>query len=90
MRFRVLGDFFQDRFQRHGGSPIPGFFGQTRIHHQPGNIEWTRLGIACDLVKSEAFRAPFAQLRERHAVFRSSAEIHDARLARFYRGHLLL
>src|SRR6476660_2318507 len=39
---------------------------------------------------TKTFRTPLAQLRKRHAILRSAAEIHDPRLFHLCRGELLL
>src|SRR5438067_8282968 len=82
MRLGVLGDFVQDGLEVCGRPPAPGFFGEARIHHEPGNVERPGCGIAGYLMRSKARGAPLAELGERHRVTRPAAEIDDPRPVR--------
>src|SRR2546423_1916551 len=82
MRLGVLGDFVQDGLDACGRPPAPVFFGEARIHHEPGNVERPGCGIAGYFMRSKARDAPLAKLGERHRVARSAAEIDGPRPVR--------
>src|SRR5688572_10773008 len=82
MSLRVLGDFFQDGLQFHGGTPAPHGFRQLRVHDEPGNVKRAGLRISCDGVRAKTRLTPPAQLRKRHGVSGTTTEVHYTRFVR--------
>src|SRR4029450_12221469 len=57
-------------------------------HHHPRDVEWPRTGVAPNVPRPEALRAPRAQLGQGQRVVQASSNVADPRHVRRRRSHL--
>src|SRR5438046_1030754 len=75
---RVRGDLVEHGADRRLRAPAPELGGARAVHHHPRHVEAARVGIGGDLARTEALRAPCAELREGNAVGEAAAQIDDS------------
>src|ERR1043166_6544289 len=74
--------------ERRGGLPLPLPARKSAVHHDPGRIEGTRLGIGINRMPAEPGIAPRRELRERHAATEAPAKVLHARPRSILVAHL--